>query len=159
MTKFEKILELLEAARIDYILIGGLAATAFGSSRLTTDIDLIYSRTEENQRKILKMFSSLNPYLRGAPPGLPFHFDERTLSSGLNFTLKTELGDIDLLAEVPGGNYESLKNDMIELEIFGQRCKCIGLKKLIELKKASGRPKDFEAIAELEAILEENGLA
>ncbi|PJZ76835.1 hypothetical protein [Leptospira neocaledonica] len=155
MTKFEKILELLEKAGIDYILIGGLAATAFGSSRLTTDIDLVYSRSPENRKRISQMFSSLHPYLRGAPPNLPFQFDERTLSSGLNFTLSTDLGDIDLLAEVPGGNYESLKNDTIALEIFGQKCKCIGLKKLIELKKASGRPKDFEAIAELEAILEE----
>ncbi|EMJ99153.1 hypothetical protein AB3N61_11755 [Leptospira sp. WS58.C1] len=155
MTKFEKILELLENAEIDYILIGGLAATAFGSSRLTTDIDLIYSRSSENRKKISEMFSSLHPYLRGAPPNLPFQFDERTLSSGLNFTLSTDLGDIDLLAEVPGGNYESLKNDTIDLEIFGQKCKCIGLRKLIELKKASGRPKDFEAIAELQAILEE----
>lgn len=155
MTKFEKILELLEKADIDYILIGGLAATAFGSSRLTTDIDLIYSRSSENRKKISETFSSLHPYLRGAPPNLPFQFDERTLSSGLNFTLSTDLGDIDLLAEVPGGNYESLKDDTIELEIFGQKCKCIGLKKLIELKKASGRPKDFEAIAELQAILEE----
>ncbi|WP_167483217.1 hypothetical protein [Leptospira selangorensis] len=155
MTKFEKILELLEKAGVDYILIGGLAATAFGSSRLTTDIDLVYSRSSENRKKISEMFSSLHPHLRGAPPNLPFHFDERTLSSGLNFTLSTDLGDIDLLAEVPGGNYESLKNDTIDLEIFGQKCKCIGLKKLIELKKASGRPKDFEAIAELQAILEE----
>ena len=43
------------------------------------------------------------PYLRGAPPGLPFRWDDRTLKAGLNFTLTTTLGDLDLLGEVAGG--------------------------------------------------------
>ena len=45
----------------------------------------------------------LKPYLRGAPPGLPFRFDADTLSRGLNFTLTTSLGWIDLLGEITGG--------------------------------------------------------
>jgi hypothetical protein len=36
------------------------------------------------------------------------------------------------------------------------RCHCIDLVELIRVKRAVGRPKDFEAIAELEAIAEEN---
>jgi hypothetical protein len=39
--------------------------------------------------------------------------------------------------------------------MFGLRCLCLDLDKLIEVKRAAGRPKDFEAIAELEAIREE----
>jgi hypothetical protein len=34
-------------------------------------------------------------------------------------------------------------------------CLCLDLDKLIEVKRAAGRPKDLEAIAELEAIREE----
>jgi hypothetical protein len=39
--------------------------------------------------------------LRGAPPGLPFQWDERTIKAGLNFTLTSTVGDLDLLGEVP----------------------------------------------------------
>jgi hypothetical protein len=43
------------------------------------------------------------PYLRGAPLGLPFVLDVMRLQNGLNFTLTTKLGDLDLLGEVVGG--------------------------------------------------------
>lgn len=42
-----------------------------------------------------------------------------------------------------------------EIEVFDVKCLCLGLERLIEIKRAAGRPRDFEAIAELEAILEE----
>ena len=38
---------------------------------------------------------------------------------------------------------------------IGSECLCLGIEYLIKVKRAAGRPKDFEAIAELEAILEE----
>ena len=93
------------------------------------------------------------PYLRGAPTGLPFTLDVETLGHGLNFTLTSKLGDIDLLGEiVGGGGYEELISHSIEIELFGVHCRCLGLEKLIQVKRAAGRPKDFEALAELEAI-------
>jgi hypothetical protein len=98
----------------------------------------------------------LHPYLRGAPPGLPFNFDEETVKRGLNFTLTTTLGSIDLLGEiVGGGGYDDLLRHSIPLSIFGRNVLCLDLDKLIQVKRAAGRPKDFEAIAELEAIREE----
>ncbi|TAK82760.1 MAG: hypothetical protein EPO20_20380 [Betaproteobacteria bacterium] len=98
----------------------------------------------------------MQPYLRGAPPGLPFRLDEKTLSAGLNFTLSTSVGDIDLLGEITGvGSYEALAGHTIEVELFGARCRCLDLPTLIAAKVAAGRPKDLEAIAELRALLEE----
>ena len=37
----------------------------------------------------------------------------------------------------------------------GSNCLCLGLDRLIEVKRAAGRAKDLEAIAELEALREE----
>ena len=75
---------------------------------------------------------------------------------GLNFILTTKLGNLDLLGEViGGGTYEDLLPDSVEIEVFGTKCFCIGLERLIIVKRAAGRPKDFEVIAELETILEE----
>jgi hypothetical protein len=100
--------------------------------------------------------TSHDPYLRGAPKGLPFRLDLKTVSRGLNFTLTTSLADLDLLGEITGGgNFEDLTPDAIDARIFGVTCKCIDLPTLIATKRAAGRPKGLEAIAELEALLEE----
>jgi hypothetical protein len=70
--------------------------------------------------------------------------------------LVTTLGDIDILGEVVGGgSYEQLLPNSSEYDILGPRCRCVDLPKLIELKRAAGRPRDLDALAELEAILEE----
>ena len=87
---------------------------------------------------------------------MPFRWDEQTIHAGLNFTLTTVLGDLDLLGEVTGGgNYEALLPFTDELEAFGVRSRFVTLERLIHLKCAAGRPKDLEVIAELEALLEE----
>ena len=98
----------------------------------------------------------LGPYLRGAPPGLPFRFDAETLHRGLNFTLTTSLGDLDLLGELTGGgSYDDLFADSVEAGAYGVTCRYLGLERLIAVKRAAGRPRDLEAIAELEALKEE----
>jgi len=156
MTDFRGLLEALCREGVEFILIGGMAARVHGSARLTEDLDLVYSRDPKNLARLACALKDLEPYLRGAPPGLPFRWDERTLRMGLNFTLKTTLGDIDLLGEVAGGGtYPDLLPHTEEIRLFGLSCRCVDLTTLIRLKQAAGRPRDLEAIAELEAILEE----
>jgi hypothetical protein len=153
---FSKFLPLLAQARVRFILVGGGAAIAHGSARTTYDADIVYARDTENLQAIVQAIGSLKPYLRGAPPGLPFVFSVETLKQGFNFTLTTAEGDIDLLGEVAGGGtYDSLLPFSDTTTAFGVQCQIISLPKLIDLKRAAGRPKDLEAIAELEAILEE----
>ena len=73
-----------------------------------------------------------------------------------DFTLRTTRGDLDVLGEIAGaGTYDSLLPHNRELRIFGTNCRCLNLDKVIEVKRAAGRAKDLEAIAELEAIWEE----
>jgi predicted nucleotidyltransferase len=155
-TNFHALLQALAAADVEFIIVGGAAATAHGSARLTEDLDAVYRRTPENIKRLVNALSPYHPYLRGAPSGLPFKWDEKTVSNGLNFTLTTAIGAIDFLGEITGGGvYEDLLAHSIELRLFGVTCLCLGLERLIYVKRAAGRPKDFEAIAELEAILEE----
>ena len=138
------------------MVVGGVAATLHGSARLTQDVDIVYSRDADNLRRISRALEPLQPYLRGAPPGLPFRLDEHTLAAGLNFTLSTSAGDIDLLGEIAGvGNYDALAHHTLEVELFGFRCLCLDLPTLIQAKIASGRPRDLEAVAELRALFEE----
>jgi hypothetical protein len=151
VTDFAALLRTLESAGV-----GGAAAIVHGSTRLTLDLDGVCGRSDENLQRVVAALSPFRPYLRGAPPGLPFRWDVRTLRDGLNFTLTTTIGDIDLLGDIVGsGGYDDLVDRTIVLEVFGIRCRCLDLERLIEVKRAAGRPKDLEVIAELEAILEE----
>ena len=97
MTRFAELLQTLATAGVDFILVGGVAAAAHGSPRATQDIDIVYGRKRDNLERLVKALAPLEPYLRGAPPGLPFHLDLDTLRAGLNFTLVTNLGWIDRL--------------------------------------------------------------
>lgn len=153
MTDVAALLRALAAEGVRYILVGGAAAVAHGSARLTQDVDVVYARDRENLTRLVSALARTQPYLRGAPPGLPFTWDERTLRNGLNFTLQTSLGALDLLGEiVGGGGYDQLLPHSFEIELFGMRCRLLDLDTLIAVKRAAGRPKDLEAIAELEVI-------
>jgi hypothetical protein len=153
---FLEILPLLTKAEVEFTLIGGLAATVHGSARFTRDLDVVYARNSLNLARVVKAVTPLNPYLRGAPPGLPFQFDLETLKAGLNFTLTTDLGPLDLLGEVAGGGtYEDLRSHSVTIRFTGVECLCVDLPTLIRLKRAAGRTRDLEAVAELEALQEE----
>lgn len=156
MTDFEALLATLVRHEVAFIVVGGAAAIAHGSARLTQDLDIVYERSAANLDRLVAALADYQPYLRGVPPGLPFVWDRNTLSRGLNFTLVTSLGDIDLLGEITGGGgYRDLGSEAIPLQIFETRCLCLSLSQLIRAKRAAGRPKDLEALAELEAIEEE----
>ena len=156
MTDFRALVKALSEGRVDFIIIGGLAAAVHGSARLTQDVDCLYSRQPANLERLVAALGAHAPYLRGAPPGLPFEWNVATIARGLNFTLTTGLGDLDLLGEIPGGgDYDALRPEAVEVDLFGYRCLCLDLAPLIRVKRAAGRPKDFEALAELEALLDE----
>jgi len=155
MTDFKALLTVLAEQKVDFILVGGAAATAHGATRLTQDVDIVYKRDASNMRRLVAALKPHHPYPRGAPQGLPFAWDERTLANGTNFSLTTTIGDIDLLGEITGGGtFDQLGSETVVLSIFGNDCRCLGLRKLIAVKRAAGRPKDFESIAELELILD-----
>jgi len=155
-TDFRSLIHTLSQAGVEFVVVGGAAATGHGSARFTSDLDVVYRRTEENISRLVTALAPLNPYLRGAPPGLPFSWSVETVKKGLNFTLITRLGALDLLGEITGGGYyEDILPHSISISLHSNECLCLGLEWLIRVKRAAGRPKDFEAIAELEAILDE----
>ena len=156
MTDFARLLAVLTDSGVEFIVIGGFAATAHGSAHVTVDLDVVYRRTSENLDRLAIALQPLAPYLRGAPPGLPFAFDRETIQRGLNFTLTTTAGDLDAIGEATGGGtYEALRPHSETRTLFGLDVLFVDLPTLIRLKRAAGRPKDLERIAELEAIADE----
>jgi hypothetical protein len=152
---FERALTVLAVAHVRFVIAGGIAVTIHGSAYVTFDLDFCYARDPENLSRLAQALRPYNPRLRGAPEGLPFRFDPDTLKSGLNFTLTTDLGDIDLLGEVAGiGDYPLALAASTPVELFGMSFDVLTLEALIISKRAASRPKDLQVLPELEALRE-----
>jgi len=153
VTDFQRLVEALSGGRVDYIVIGGVAMVLHGSARTTRDLDICYERIPANLQALAAALAPFQPRLRGAPADLPFRLDARTLHSGLNFTLSTDLGDIDLLGEVTGvGAYRELIHEAVWMDLYGQRVAVMGLGSLERAKRGAGRLKDLADLAEIEEI-------
>jgi hypothetical protein len=153
VTDVERLLEALRASGVDFVVVGGVALVLRGSSRVTVDLDLCYGRERANLRRLAAALAPFHPRLRGAPPGLPFLWDEQTLASGLNFTLATDAGDIDILGEIAGiGDFAAVAAGASPLDIGEMRVLVMDLDTLERAKRASGRAKDLLDLAEIAEI-------
>lgn len=153
--QFEKAVQTLCDAGVDFVVIGGLAASLHGSAQLTYDLDICYSRNAGNVRRLAQVLAPFHPRPRRFPAELPFIRDEVTLRNGTVLTRQTDIGEIDLLAEVAGlGVFEDVKKNSIIVEAFGRQVATLDLPGLIRAKRAAGREKDLAALVELESLLE-----
>jgi hypothetical protein len=133
MINFEATLKALSERGVNFVVIGGYAATLHGSAYLIRGLDICYERTPENMERLVSALSPYHPRLRGAPEGLPFLFDVQTLSNGMNFSLATDLGDIDLLGHLSGfGEFPAVALDAISMPLFGGEYRVASLDSLIE---------------------------
>lgn len=151
--EFEKILKALHKENVKFLLVGGMAGISHGMNYVTDDLDICYLRTAENLSALVKAIKPAKPELRTPEGNLPFLFDEKTLKNGLNFTLSTLWGSIDLLGELESvGQYKELVQKAIEVPFYGISTKVISLEDLIHAKQIAGRTKDKLHLLELEAL-------
>jgi hypothetical protein len=155
MNDYLKTLQVLCDAEVRFVIIGGAAAAAHGSTYPTYDLDICYDRSPESIERLADALKPFHPRLRGVSDKLPFCFDAATIARGMNFTLATDLGDIDLFGEVAGiGGYKDVSALSIPLNIAGWQCPVLSLDGLIQSKRATARPKDVLVLAEMEALRE-----
>ena len=150
---FEDIIKALVAAKVRFVIIGGVAATIQGSARFTNDIDICYDAADDNIERLAALFRGWKAYLRGVERGLPFIMDATAFRITPVMTLTTEVGDIDVLNKVPGvGDYAAAFRQSEIVEIGNIEFRSLTLDALIASKRAVRRPKDVEQLIELEAI-------
>jgi hypothetical protein len=151
----ERQFKLLGSFNVDCVIVGGVAATLYGSEIPTTDLDVCYARNLPNLERLANALRSVHAHLRNAPQDIPFILDAETLRRGLNFTFSTDIGSLDLLGEVRGvGYYEDVLAGSLIFELFGFPFAVVEMGKLMVAKRTAGRPKDLVMLLELEAIQE-----
>ena len=141
-----------------FVVIGGLAAQAHGSTSITRDLDICFSRDPDNLGRLVAVLSDVLAIRRGLArdsPRMP-PLDVRTLRATSLLTLDTRFGAFDLLANPdPGFDYETLLRSSEEAEVLGVSVRFAGLDDLMAMKRAAGRPKDLIELEVLGALREE----
>ncbi len=151
----KKLFDTLDREGVKCVIIGGMAAIAHGSASATFDLDLCYARDDMNLEHLERALAPLHPRLRDVPANVAFVLDARTLRNGLNFTLSTDAGDLDLMGEVAGiGSYEQAVANSETIIIYSRPRSVLTLEALIRAKRVAGRSRDLQALPELEALLE-----
>lgn len=148
----QEIFAALHRHGVDYVAIGGIAANAHGSRRLTLDVDIIPAPEEPNYERLAAALDDL-----GAPASA-VDSDSRDLDPRDSFDLAratilklpTAAGDLDVLNSAPGASpYDDLRARSIEVEVRGTPVRIASLDDLIAMKRAAGRPRDLRDIADL----------
>ncbi|MFL5899040.1 MAG: hypothetical protein ACJ76D_11375 [Solirubrobacterales bacterium] len=139
----------LQRHGVDFVVVGGIAGLAQGSSYPTFDLDVAYARDQANLQRLVDALTEIGVSLRNAPPDLPFQPDAQTLASGANFTFDTKFGSIDVLGEVEGiKDYEELRAHAQCKRIAGVDVRVASLDHLISMKRAANRVKDQLMVTE-----------
>ncbi|HEX3737404.1 MAG TPA: DUF6036 family nucleotidyltransferase [Solirubrobacterales bacterium] len=123
----QEIFAALHRHGVDYVAIGGIAANAHGSRRLTLDVDIVPAPEESNYERLAAALDELG----------------------------ARAGDLNVLNGTIGAPpYEDLRERAIEVEVRGTPIRVASLDDLIAMKRASARPQDLRDIAELTAFEE-----
>lgn len=152
----QPLLEALDRHGVDFVVVGGLAGLAHGSSYPTYDLDIAYSRERANLRRLVAALSEIGVTLRGAPPDLPFQLDDQTIANAANFTFDTQFGSFDVLGDIAGiKSYEELRRGSKTEEIAGLGVRVASLDHLIAMKRAANRTKDQLMVVEYVQLADE----
>jgi hypothetical protein len=143
----------LKSARIRFVVVGGVAAVAHGSTYVTNDLDICYDAATPNVERLAALLAEWEAYPRGVERGLPFFMDVRQFRTTPLMTLATREGDLDVLDRVAGvGAFADAMKRAVKVEAFDVRFSILDLPDLIRAKRAAGRPKDIAQLPELEAL-------
>lgn len=158
-----RLLEVLHRHGAEYILVGGAAATFLGAARLTYDVDCVPKREPENLDRVAAALRSLGAHLRVAgltddeAKQLPLPIDRHSLAQMEISTWRTDAGDIDILVGIPDRSgrlqgYDELASRGAVIDAQGTPIVIVAVDDLIGSKEWANRPKDRDALPELQAL-------
>ncbi len=139
---FKDFLRLLNANRVDYLLVGGYAVGLHGYPRATIDLDVWVRPTTDNADRIVKALRA-------------FGFDMPALEPRLFVDLRsivrfgTPPFRIEIMTSIDGVDYDTCRSRPSMFDVEGLPVPVISLDDLKTNKRAAGRNKD---LADLENL-------
>jgi hypothetical protein len=148
-----EILKGLLEEKIDFILVGGLAAVIQGAPFTTMDVDIVHSQSSENIDKLRAFLKSVGAVHRRFDDKL-IKPKESDLSGKGHVLLATRNGPLNVLAVIEEGqSYDDLLEHTVNIRFRGHTLQVLDLKTLIELKTSSTDPIDKQRLPVLRETL------
>ncbi len=153
MANFENLLTRLIEHQVEFVLVGGFAAAAYGSTVLTQDVDICLRFSPDNLMRFQDALADLHPVHRMTPQRLPLRLTPETCRELNDLYLDTDFAQLDCLGAIQGvGDFEQVEEHSIEVTLPAGLCRVLNLDALIRSKEAMGRPRDRESLLQLRAI-------
>ncbi len=156
----EVLIGTLQRHNVEFLVVGGVAAQGYGATRVTKDLDCVVRQQRENLDRLANALRELGARLRVGGLSddeaklLPFQLDGASLAGGQTWTLRTDAGDLDMLANILGKG-----GTRLDYEALAERAGVVQLESLIILvaslddvivsKQVADRQKDHGALPEL----------
>jgi hypothetical protein len=153
---FFEILKRLSQNNVSFVVIGGFAATVYGCTLVTQDIDICCEFSPQNLMRLQNALADLHPVHRMTPNRIPLKLTAETAASPKNLYLDTDLGTLDCIGFVEGiGGFENVLKASRKIEVDNLTLNILTIDALIAAKEAMRRPRDRQALIELKAIREQ----
>ena len=144
-----RIIEALNRAEVDFVVIGGVAATLHGCPEQTYDLDVLYAGTVENRARLLRALQDIE-----AQWDVPL--TDAVLQRQPVFALNTRHGDLDIFTDVPGmEGYSAVSAAAVTCILNGVPVRVLNLADLILTKEAANdsNPRKRAALGYLKDLL------
>ncbi len=152
------LLRRLTEAKVDFVIVGGVAVVLQASPRFTRDLDICYATAQVNLKRLAGVLIDLGAMLRGVDQDLPFVPDAHTLRRTQILTLSTGEGDIDLLVDPDGSpGYAALRRRADRMDLDSLTVAVASIEDMIAMKRAAGRPQDLLDLESLELARRRRG--
>ena len=156
--RLRELLERLVEAEIRFVLVGGLAVNAWGYIRATQDVDVVPDPDPENLAKLDQLLQELGGKVDVGGRLLDSATISTFLRTGDRTFVRTELGQVDVLQGLPQvPRYQELNEKAEQIDIDGLAVRVCSLEHLLEMKRASDRPRDRDDLEALETAQKPDG--
>lgn len=149
----------LNDARVDYVVVGGLAVILHGYLRATADLDLAIGLTPDNANRGMRALAGI-----GLQPRLPVAIDDFADADKRSDWLRNRnmlvfplwdpanpLRSVDVFIDEPI-EFGALLAESVAKDLDGCTVRIASIPHLIDMKRRAGRPRDLEDIAKLQQI-------
>jgi hypothetical protein len=148
---FPSLLKRLNDCEVDYILVGGMAAAFHGSNLSNLDCDVVVDMRTENLIRLAGVLSDFSPSFRVKFPEQAFDLSVVKNGAWDLIELNTDAGAFDCHCQIKGlGDFTECKERSLEADLGAFSILVLTREALITAKKAMGRPKDLQTVAQLE---------
>lgn len=148
----------LSEARVQFVVIGGVAVGVHGFVRATVDLDIVPDPSSQNLARLARLLEEIEATQVGTGEFSQEEFphdptDPAQLAEGANFRLETTHGPLDIMQWVPGigsdAAYPELARQAIEVAFQGTKIRVCGIEHLRTMKRTAARERDLMDLREL----------